>query len=474
MLLTWFLCTLLAGVALTLLVEKLARRYGVMSKSSFRRRVSEGTPLLGGLAVIVASVPGVLYYAPEVGPKLFLAYTPLLIFGFCDDIWEMSGRWKFLAQIVSSCLWLALIPKEHNLYFQMLPVAVFALPIAASWLIGMTNAFNLIDGVDGQASLLGITNWAALALVMPNSQFTWIFIAAQFGFLFRNAHPAKIYLGEIGSSFLGFSLGAFATLVPAEPANFSQFVAVVFLFAVPLYDTVSAISRRVRSGRSLYHGDRDHLHHRMIKLQFSPWQTTITMSILNLAGSAAFVMAAMLTETKVKSGLFATISILMFMVFYGVQFCERHFSQRVMGLGRGILMKYLQPKQLSAPNAAATRSVVIDLLPCFRELQMQGILTLHSFLKDFAYALQDVNPNGTVQFIGSYSVALVLYDKVEWKELEMLRVGQKFHDLFANYHCLTSPKVVPDTVRFCDAKVTSTLVAQIESMSDEVAALKAA
>ena len=142
---------------------------------------------------------------------------------------------------------------------------------------------------------------------------------------------------------------------------------------------------------------------------------------------------------------------------FGIQFCEKLFSRRVLDLGTGLLKKYLSlpngPQLVTAPQ----RSIVIDLLPCFRELQMQGIMVVHEFLLDFANLLQTSAGQVQICFFGSYSVALLYSDKPDWTQEEVSDFSLHYFKLLQNYHCLQSAKATPDSLTFCTNEETTDL-----------------
>lgn len=462
MLLNVVALTFALSFGLTLALEVIARRFGIVSKTSYRRKKVEHTPLLGGLAVLAAATVGFLLVDSSTGSKILLAYLPLLVFAIGDDLREFSGRWKLTAQLACAIAWLALVPKD-NLYFNsLISEGTVASALTLAFIIGTTNAFNLIDGLDGQATILAMITWGALSLTVPETPAAWIMIAALGGFLIRNFHPARIYLGEVGGSFIGFSLGAMATLKPSAAATNESFIALLFLFSLPFADTVAAIARRLIRGHSVFHGDREHVHHRLQKLQLNVPQTLFITASLGLSGAMTFVLSSRLSSTKMQWTLFATSGLLMSVIFLGILYFERVFSQRVLGMGRGLLQKRLAGHFHEGLSLAPTRAILIDLLPYFRELQTEGVLTLHDFLDDLAAVVTGTHAR-RVEFIGSYSVALFFDDAITWDKNEIQVLSARFYELFRKYHCVRGLSAVPEGISFCAQNRIPTLLSVIEA-----------
>ena len=464
----WILGTLALSFVLTVAVEQLALRWGIVSRRSYRRKQHERTALMGGLAVFASSIAGLLYFSPQIGLPLVVSFIPLFILGVFDDIWEVGGRWKLTAQVLSAMTWVAFIPSDQLVVFQFIPHASIAIAITIAFLIGVTNAYNLIDGVDGQASLLGIISWIALSLAMPDPMVGWISMAAIGGFLIRNFPPAKIYLGEIGSTYIGFSLAAMATVLPLPEPSPVYLLAILFLFSLPLTDTVAAVYRRLLRGKSVFWGDREHIHHRLQKLQFPVVLTIMVMGIMGSAGALTFLIAFKAPTRELQAGVFVLSGLMLSLCFFGVLHLERHFSQRVLGLGRGLLEKHISTERRSLIGLVPSRAIVLDLLPYFRELQAHGILTLNDFLSELGDTVESLAEKGRIEFIGSYSVAIFFSHRDEWTKVEKSEVSAKFYELFHRYHCVRSAAEIPEGVTFCNLEQMASLLKLVDVKSQDV------
>lgn len=443
--------TFLISVGLTLVIECVASHYGIVPKASYRRKSSEQVPLLGGLAFFLATIPGVFYLAPSWAVPLYAAFLPMLVIGVMDDIREIKGPFKCAAQFLSAFLWVYLSAPEDGFFLRWIDSPYLSVFVAVTFMVGLTNAFNLIDGLDGQAATIAAVCASGLALIAPESPAHWVFVAAFGGFLVRNFNPAKIYMGEVGSSFLGFSLGALATLSPAAEPHWTHFLAILFLFSVPFSDTVGAYYRRFRSHVSVFTGDREHIHHRLIKLQFTPRQALLVTATMVFCGTLTAVLAFR-SEENTRYVLFAQAGSILTLMFCGAFWLEKRMSQRLLGLSSQLIVRHLSVFAGRVRPGLPKRAIAVDLLPYFRELQAQGILQLQEFLHDLTQTIHAINPEAEVRALGSYSLLIVAHDTTEWSDQEIAAASRKLYDLFHTHRLVKNTKPVPEGVTFCNGE----------------------
>jgi len=291
--LTLFLISLFASLFITPVIRRLAQRFGWLDVPSDERRVhSVPVPRLGGAAVF-ASVMLALLLLPLLdnlvtrqlagqweGLVAVLASSALVfIFGVYDDLTGASAKWKFVAQAAAGVLLYALGGRVEALTIPF--VGSFALPPVLSfgvtlvWVVGISNAFNLIDGLDGLAagaSLFAALVMLAVSLVNGHTLVTVISIAlvgALIGFLRYNFNPASIFLGDSGSLFIGFLLAALSVTGTQKASTVVAVAIPLMAFALPVIDTGFAIARRFIGGKPLFEGDREHIHHKLLERGWS-------------------------------------------------------------------------------------------------------------------------------------------------------------------------------------------------------------
>src|SRR2546423_7058640 len=291
--LTIFIIALGSSLFLTPVVRRLAQRLGWVDAPADGRRLHETpTPRLGGVAIFF-SVALALAWLPFVGNlvteslkehwsdavAVLASSTLVFLFGVFDDLFGAKARWKFVAQAAAGLLFYAL--GGHIEAVTVPFVGSFAVPPVLSlvftlvWVVGVSNAFNLIDGLDGLAtgaSLFAALVVLAVALLTGRPLVAVISLAlagALIGFLRYNFNPASIFLGDSGSLFIGFLLAALS-VAGSQKASTAVAVAIPLMaFALPVIDTCFAIARRFIGGGPLFEGDREHIHHKLLERGWS-------------------------------------------------------------------------------------------------------------------------------------------------------------------------------------------------------------
>ncbi|MFA6129513.1 MAG: MraY family glycosyltransferase [Candidatus Omnitrophota bacterium] len=249
---------------------------------------------LGGLFCIVILDPGFFRsnYTSMLG--LLIGASLVLILGIYDDFQGSSALLKFIIQIIISSLIIKsgfllnaiFIPPLINIEF-----GIFSIPVTLLWLVGIINAVNLIDGLDGLAAgVIGIASFFifVFGLILRNNFVIYVSLAlagACFAFLRYNFHPAKIFMGDTGSLFLGLIVACLGIYRPVSNLNNPFFIPVVILLFLPIIDTTFAVARRILHKRNIFSGDASHIHHYLVKRGFSQAQAVLRLySITFLLG----------------------------------------------------------------------------------------------------------------------------------------------------------------------------------------------
>jgi len=286
---------LVGALALTPLVVRLAHRMDWLAHPADDRWHATPTALMGGMAIFAAATLAVLFTASwgSVG-VLWLGATIMFTTGVADDLWTLRPSAKVVAQVVATGL---LIGAGYT-FSPTWPVWL-AVPLTFVWVIGITNAINLLDNMDGLSA--GITGIAAavltvMALLAGVPAFAVIGLAlvgATVGFLYFNFKPARIFMGDGGSLFLGYTIAALAIMVQtmlAPEGGWAVYAASVAVLAVPIFDTTLVTFTRTRIGRSVSQGGRDHASHRLVYLGLSERGAVLALyGVSALAGALAVV-----------------------------------------------------------------------------------------------------------------------------------------------------------------------------------------
>lgn len=276
-----------------------ALKFYAIDKVGHRKIHKKLVTKLGGLAIYLGFLGGIFtlfifdlsffkinFYAFT---SLLIGATLMLILGIYDDF-QGSGAWiKFTIQAIVSLLVIrsgfiltnVFVPGLINLKF-----GIFSIPITLFWLVGITNAANLIDGLDGLAAgLIGIALLfiSIFGLILKDNFTVCISLAlsaASFSFLRYNFYPAKIFMGDTGSLFLGLVIACLGVFNPSSHRNNFYFVPTAIVFFIPILDTFLAMARRLLRKQSIFSGDSSHIHHFFMKLGYNQAQTVIRFYLM--------------------------------------------------------------------------------------------------------------------------------------------------------------------------------------------------
>jgi UDP-GlcNAc:undecaprenyl-phosphate GlcNAc-1-phosphate transferase len=312
------LVAFLLCVAATPVVIHLARRFGFVSEPKADRWHSRPTPLLGGTVIYAGVTASVLLFGTLSREMIGVLVGGSLIFllGLTDDLLQIKPSTKFLGEILASCVVL-----YAGLGLDLIPNPFLNLFLTLLWLVAITNAFNLLDNMDGLAvgvaAISSLTTFVfSLVQGLPEiSVLSMAVLGASLGFLLFNFNPAKIFMGDCGSLFLGFTLACTTILGSWEQAsNLFAILAIPSLaLGVPIFDTLLVTTSRILSGRSVAVGGRDHTSHRLVALGMSERKAVLSLYALCVfLGSIAIFS---LLFNFVISGLITVFSIVLLALF---------------------------------------------------------------------------------------------------------------------------------------------------------------
>jgi len=280
-----FIIAFVITFATTPFVKKLAFKVGAVDVPKDNRRMhKKPTARLGGLAIFFGFIVSVVAYSTidRSLAGMLIGCCIIVVLGIFDDIYALSAKLKLAVQIIA-----ALCPILAGVQIDFVRVPGFmsetgylglgwlAIPVTLIWIIGITNATNLLDGLDGLAC--GVSSISALtllciALIVGEPEIAFVTSAlagACFGFLPYNFNPAKLFMGDTGALFLGFVLATTSVQGLFKGYAVISVAAPILILGLPIFDTVSAILRRVKNHQSIMSPDRGHLHHRLIDAGFS-------------------------------------------------------------------------------------------------------------------------------------------------------------------------------------------------------------
>ena len=315
-----FSSTFLTGL-ITPFLRKIAIENNLVDEPDERKIHREVIPRVGGIAIAISFFTAIVLAYSLFHLDLTASISSLtgiciggvliLLIGVLDDIKGLNAPKKFAGQILAA---LALVPFGFLIKTLEIPFIgtvhlgfFFGIALTIVWMVAITNAFNLIDGMDGLSS--GVTIIASIILVILSILsgkllMTIVLIAvlgSTLGFLWHNWHPAKIFMGDCGAMFLGFLLAAVSIEIsyksPTAVGSNATFIPILAL-GLPIIDTISAVSRRLRYRKPVFSADREHIHHKLLDAGF-----TVRQAALILYGVCVLLGVTALVTTLVRNSI---------------------------------------------------------------------------------------------------------------------------------------------------------------------------
>ncbi len=310
-----------AGVALLVTpgVIWFARKTGALDKPNQRKVHKKPIPRIGGLGIWLSFMIAILIVnsytdVPDeqefelIG--LLVSSTLIVILGLIDDYTDLPAKVKLLGQIVAACVLVVGFGVRVDFITDPFGDYIFleylAIPLSVFWVVGITNTVNLIDGLDGLAA--GVSTIAAITICLVALQQDILFIAvvtaclagSAVGFLYYNFNPARIFMGDSGSMFLGFMLSGISIIGAVKAATTIALIVPILALGLPIMDTTFAIVRRYRGGVPIFKPDKGHLHHRLLDLGFTQRQAVLLMYVISaMLGLSAVALTEVSSQIAV-------------------------------------------------------------------------------------------------------------------------------------------------------------------------------
>ena len=317
--------TFLASALLVPFVKKIAHHAGALDIPNERKVHKEPMPRMGGLAIFAAFLIGYMIFARTSIQMLSVLIGGFIIVltGIFDDIKPISAKVKLLLQIVAACVVVFYGQIVLN-YFDLFGIP-FNLPVPINYIVtivfivGLTNAINLIDGLDGLAAGVSSIYFATIAFIacaLNKNQgldimLSVILLGSTLGFLLHNFNPAKIFMGDTGSLFLGFTISVIA-LLGFKAATVTSLIIPILILAIPIFDTALAIFRRLLKGESIGTPDKEHFHHQLLKMKFGVKSTVLIIYGINiLFASVSIFYSFGGVGAKIAMGIYIVLMLLL-------------------------------------------------------------------------------------------------------------------------------------------------------------------
>ncbi|WP_026882102.1 MraY family glycosyltransferase [Clostridium akagii] len=327
------LSTLISFIS-TPLIRKLAVILDVVDVPKDNRRVhNKPIPKLGGIAIYMSFI---IMFIAKGGPikeaelGVLIGATIIVIGGFIDDKYTIKPWQKLCFQLVAACVligtktMISIVTNPIGDASQFLTINPYiAIPLTLIWVIGVTNAFNLIDGLDGLSAGLGFIACVTMIVASYLSGrvepeiivITIILAGAILGFLPYNFNPASIFMGDTGAQLIGFLLAAIAMKGAIKATSAIVLAVPILALGLPIYDTIFAIVRRKINGKPIAQGDKGHLHHRLLNMGLSQRQAVIIMYLISAILGLIAVIVMQLTNRSAYMVFAAVIILIVFLAW---------------------------------------------------------------------------------------------------------------------------------------------------------------
>lgn len=317
------------GVFLLPNVISFSQKLGLYDKPDERKIHSHPIPRLGGISIWVCTILSflsliILSYYPHgrLLSGLLLGGSLMFLLGLVDDIYGLSAKFKFVIQLSIATIVFCLGVKVSSVFIPFVglidlhPLISYAL--TTCWIVGISNAVNFIDGVDGLAGSVITISSVTLGLIsiatgdMVSSLIAFILAGSMLGFLTYNFHPAKIFMGDSGALFGGFLLSTLAILFAKESTDIKMYIPLLVL-AVPIIDITFASVRRILKGTSPFVPDAEHIHHKLLNLGLSQNMAVVILVAFSLfmGWLAMFIVASDTTKYFIYAVIISVVMVVL-------------------------------------------------------------------------------------------------------------------------------------------------------------------
>lgn len=337
----WFVgLSFVLSVILIPLIIKFCKKFSLYDYQSARKIHSGNIPRLGGIGIFAAffiSAALYLYFSESVSLReslpLLLAALIIFVFGLLDDLKNLPAIVKLLVQLTATAIVTLNGYRFTHIGSWEIPT-ILSFMLTFGWVLGVINAYNLIDGMDalcGSLSFTGVTTLGVLYLLSSNYEGILCFIlaAAILGFLVFNWPPAKIFMGDNGSQFLGFMIATIPLYTSGAVFEYNKFMIMIVLTAFPVFDTIAAIWRRVRDRRPIMSPDKAHLHHKLLNMGYTQKQALFLIDGIQVLLCCTVVLSYFLGTTK-GAVLLIEAFVFMLILFGIIHYTNRSVNRKHM------------------------------------------------------------------------------------------------------------------------------------------------
>jgi len=286
-------------------VGKIANFLGAIDIPNARKVHKKPIPRLGGLGIYAGFLLGYMIFGEQSIQMnaVLIGSIIIIITGIFDDLKPIPARYKFLGQIAGAAvipLYGGIVLKDISAFGVSINFGILAYPVTILFIVSIINCINLIDGLDGLSagiSSIYFVTIGIIAILLHNSTgldviLTFIMLGSTLGYLWHNFYPAKIFMGDSGSMFLGYIISVIA-LLGFKNITLTSFIVPVLLLAIPIMDTLFAILRRTINHKPIGMPDKSHLHHQLLNMKFSQRKTVLIIYLVDILFASASIIYAL-------------------------------------------------------------------------------------------------------------------------------------------------------------------------------------
>ncbi len=283
-------------------IKKLAFHINAVDEPGGRHIHNSIMPKLGGLGIFLGFLLGYMLFCNQTPQMISILIGGIIILltGLFDDIKRLPASVQFIGQIAAAAVVVyygSIVMQDISAYGIYLNFGIFAKPLTIIFIVALMNCMNFIDGLDGLAGGIATIFFITISIIISymgiynglDASLTLIMIGATLGFLIHNFYPAKIFLGNSGSMFLGYMISVIS-LLGFKNVTITSFIIPVLILAIPILDTLFAIIRRLLKRESPTKGDKQHLHHQLLQRTSSQLKSVLIIYGINILFSIASIV----------------------------------------------------------------------------------------------------------------------------------------------------------------------------------------
>lgn len=283
-------------------IIKIAHHVNALDMPNERKVHKEPMPRMGGLAIFIGFLVGYMLFCNQTVQmnSILIGSFFIILLGVFDDIKPLSPSIKFCGQLLAAIIVVYygnVVMQDLSAFGIYINFGIFAKPITILFIVSIINCLNLIDGLDGLAGGISAIFFITITIISTllgsvtglDVSLTLIMIGATLGFLLYNFHPAKIFMGDSGSMFLGYMISVIS-LLGFKNVTLTSFIVPVLILAIPILDTLFAIIRRLLKGESFAKADKEHFHHQILKMAGNQTKTVLIIYLIQILFSIASIV----------------------------------------------------------------------------------------------------------------------------------------------------------------------------------------